>query len=76
MNKFRTIAAALALVAGSLAIAVSPASAAEPNNDGTNCHGVYLSYLATSDTAPGQLHHDYDASVKDVQAFADSLCQS
>jgi hypothetical protein len=76
MNKFRIADAALALVAGSLVIAVSPASAAEPNNDGTNCHGVYLSYLATSDMAPGQLHQDYGASVKDVQAVADALCQS
>ena len=59
MHRFRTIAAAFALVAASVAIAASPASAAEPNNGGTNCHGVYLSYLATSDMAPGQLHHDY-----------------
>ena len=76
MNRFRTTAAALALAAGSLAIAVSPASAAEPNNGGTNCHGVYLSYLATSDMAPGQLHQDYDASVMDLQAVTDALCQS
>ena len=75
MPRFRSIAAALALVAASVAIAVSPASAAEPNDGGTNCHGVYLSYLATSDMAPGQLHHDYGTSVKDVQSITDALCQ-
>ena len=75
MPRFRSIAAALALVAASVAIAVSPASAAEPNDGGTNCHGVYLSYLATSDMAPGELHHDYGTSVKDVQSITDALCQ-
>ena len=75
MNRFRTAAAAFALAAGSLAIAAGPASAAEPNNGGTNCHGVYLSYLATSDMAPGQLHQDYGFSVKDLQAVTDALCQ-
>jgi hypothetical protein len=76
MHRFRTTAAALALAAGSLAIAVGPASAADPNDGGTNCHGVYLSYLATSDMAPGQLHQDYGTSVRDVQAITDALCQS
>lgn len=75
MHRFRITAAALALAAGSLAIAAGPASAAEPNNGGTNCHGVYLSYLATSGLAPGQLHKDYGASVQDVQAIADAVCQ-
>ena len=74
MHRFRITATALALAAGSLAIAAGPASAAEPNNGGTNCHGVYLSYLATSEMAPGQLHKDYGASVQDVQAVADALC--
>ena len=74
MHRFRITATALALAAGSLAIAAGPASAAEPNNSGTNCHGVYLSYLATSEMAPGQLHQDYGASVQDVQAVADALC--
>jgi hypothetical protein len=75
MHRFRTTAAALALAVGGLAIVASPASAAEPNNSGANCHGVYMSYLATSGMAPGQLHKDYGASVKDVQAVADALCQ-
>jgi len=75
MPRFRSIAAALALVAASVAIAASPASAADPNDGGTNCHGVYLSYLATSDMAPGQLHHEYGSSVKDVQSITDALCQ-
>jgi len=75
MHKLLTTAAALALTVGGLAIAAGPASAAEPNDSGTNCHGVYLSYLATSGMAPGQLHKDYGASVKDVQAIADALCQ-
>ena len=75
MRRFRSIAAALALVAASAAFAAGPASAADPNDGGTNCHGVYLSYLATSDMAPGQLHHDYGSSVKDVQSITDALCQ-
>jgi hypothetical protein len=74
MHRIRITATALALAAGSLAIAAGPASAAEPNNGGTNCHGVYLSYLATSEMAPGQLHKDYGSSVQDVQAVADTLC--
>jgi hypothetical protein len=75
MPRFRSIAAAVALVGASVAVAASPASAAEPNDGGTNCHGVYLSYLATSDMAPGQLHHDYGTSVQDVQSVTDALCQ-
>ena len=75
MRRFRITTAALALAAGGLAIAATPASAADPNDGGTNCHGVYLSYLATSDMAPGQLHQDFGASVQDVQSSADALCQ-
>ena len=77
MRRFRVTAAALALAAGSLAIAAGPvhASAADPNDGGTNCHGVWLSYLATSDMAPGQLHHDYGTSVQEVQYIADVMCQ-
>ena len=74
-RSFRSIAAVLALAGASVAIAAGPAAASAPTNDGTNCHGVYLSYLATSDMAPGQLHHDYGSSVTDVQSIADALCQ-
>jgi hypothetical protein len=74
MHRFRITATAMALAAASLAIAAGPASAAGPNTSGTNCHGVYLSYLATSGMAPGQLHQDYAASVQDVQAAADAVC--
>jgi hypothetical protein len=74
MHRIRITATAMALAAASLAIAAGPASAAEPNTSGTNCHGVYLSYLATSGMAPGQLHKDYATSVQDVQAVADSVC--
>jgi hypothetical protein len=75
MRRIRITIAALALAAASMAIATGPASAAEPNQGGTNCHGVYLSYLATSGMSPGQLHKDFGASVQDVQAVADALCQ-
>lgn len=66
----------LALVVGSGLIAIaSPASAtAGPNNAGTNCHGVVLSYLSTSGMSPGQLHQQYGVSVQSVQANADVLC--
>ena len=74
-RSFRSIGAVLVLAGASVAIAAGPAAAAAPTNDGTNCHGVYLSYLATSDMAPGQLHHDYGASVQDVQSITDALCQ-
>jgi hypothetical protein len=75
MNKIRTAVVAVTLALTGLAVAAGPASAAEPNQGGANCHGVYLSYLATSGWAPGQLHKDYEASVQDVQATADALCQ-
>ena len=75
MHRIRTAAVAVALVAGALTVAAGPASASEPNSSGTNCHGVYLSYLATSGMSPGQLHQAYGASVQDVQATADMVCQ-
>jgi hypothetical protein len=68
--------AVLALTAGVAgAVFASPAfGAAGPNDRGTNCHGVWLSYLSTSGMAPGQLHNDFGASVQDVQATADVVC--
>jgi hypothetical protein len=68
--------AVLALTAGIAGgVFASPAfGAAGPNDRGTNCHGVWLSYLSTSDMAPGQLHNDFGASVQDVQATADVVC--
>jgi len=67
------------LVAAAAACAVvgvtTPAvAAAGPNDAGTNCHGVFVSYLSTSSMAPGQLHHEFGASVKDVQAQTDVFC--
>jgi hypothetical protein len=52
----------------------TPAAAAGPNEAGTNCHGVVLSYLSTSGMSPGQLHQDYGVSAQDVQAEAELLC--
>lgn len=73
---FKSKIAAFALsttMAGALMTA--PAfGAAPPNTNGTNCHGVWLSYESTSDMAPGQLHKDFGMSVKDVQAIADIVC--
>jgi len=71
-TKVALMAAAGAIAAGTIA---APAfAAAGPNDGGTNCHGVVLSYQSTSGMAPGQLHHTFGASVKDVQAEADLLC--
>ena len=64
--------AAVALAAG--ASASASAAGAGPNDGGTNCHGVWLSYLSTSDMSPGQLHKQYGTSVQDVQATADIVC--
>ena len=77
MRRFTLTAAALVFAGAGFAMTAGPAAAsAAPTNDaGTNCHGVFLSYLATSDMAPGQLHHDYGSSVQDVQAITDALCQ-
>jgi hypothetical protein len=71
--KVAVLALSAALAGGVMA---APAfGAAGPNDRGTNCHGVWLSYLSTSDMAPGQLHRDFGASVQDVQATADAVCE-
>ena len=79
MHRIRTVTAAAVLAVGTLAVgtgsATAAAAAAGPNASGTNCHGVWLSYLSTSGMSPGQLHQDYGASVQDVQATADAVCQ-
>ena len=66
----------LALVAGTglVGLASPAAAAAGPNDGGKNCHGVVLSYFATSGMAPGQLQKQFGVSVQDVQANADVLC--
>ena len=67
--------AGLALVAASGVVGIAaPAVAAGPNASGSNCHGVVMSYFATSEMAPGQLHKDFGVSAQDVQAQADLLC--
>ena len=66
-----TVAAAAFTAVASAGVA---AAAAGPNDGGTNCHGVWLSYLSTSGMSPGQLHREYGASVQDVQATADIVC--
>ena len=69
--------AAVALTAGvGIGVFGMPVHAAAPNEGGTNCHGVWLSYLATSGMSPGQLHKDFGTSVQDVQATADIVCGS
>jgi hypothetical protein len=75
MSRIRTATVALALAASAFTLGTGAAAAAEPNDAGTNCHGVYLSYLSTSGMSPGQLHQEYGASVQDVQSVADALCQ-
>jgi hypothetical protein len=75
MNHLKHVVAAFGVVAASVAVSAGPATAAAPAN-GTNCHGVYLSYLATSGMSPGQLHQDYGASVQDVQDTANVVCQA
>ena len=76
MNIKRKVAAfaLVTAIGGTLMTAPAFATAAPPNADGTNCHGVWLSYESTSDMAPGQLHKDFGTSVKDVQAVADIVC--
>jgi hypothetical protein len=67
--------AVFALAAGSALMGLaSPAHAAGPNAGGTNCHGVVMSYFATSGMSPGQMHQQYGVPAKDVQADADLLC--
>ena len=67
------VMAIAAAVAGGV-IATPAFAAAGPNDGGTNCHGVWLSYLSTSDMAPGQLHKEFGVSVQEVQATADAVC--
>jgi hypothetical protein len=77
MKRMKTKVAVLALT-GAIAggVLAAPAfGAAGPNDSGTNCHGVVLSYQSTSGMAPGQLHREFGVSVKDVQAVADLLCR-
>jgi hypothetical protein len=77
MKTLKSKVAALALTAGvGIGVFATPVNAAGPNDGGTNCHGVVLSYLSTSGMAPGRLHKDFGASVQDVQATADNLCGS
>ena len=68
------VMAITAAVAGGV-MATPAFAAAGPNDGGTNCHGVWLSYLSTSDMAPGQLQKDYGISVQQVQTTADAVCQ-
>ena len=77
MKLLKSTFAAMTLAGGITATVVAgPAfGAADTNDAGTNCHGAYLSYLATSGMAPGQLHHDFDESARNVQNTADALCQ-
>jgi hypothetical protein len=76
MKHFTRALTVLAVAGGITATAMAgPAFGSAATNDtGTNCHGAVLSYLATSDMAPGQLHHDFGESVKNVQDTADALC--
>ena len=76
MKSFKRKVAVFALVGGSglVGLASSAGAAAGPNDGGTNCHGVVLSYFATSDMSPGQLHKDFGVSAQDVQTTADILC--
>ena len=77
MKSFTRKTALLALAAGTglMGLASPAGAAAGPNDGGTNCHGVVLSYFATSEMSPGQLHQDFGVSAKDVQATADVLCR-
>jgi len=68
------VVVALAAGIGLVGLASPAAAAAGPNDAGTNCHGVVLSYFATSGMAPGQVHKQFGVSAKDVQADADVLC--
>ena len=76
MKNFKRKTALLALATGTglMGLASPAVAAAGPNDGGTNCHGVVLSYFATSEMSPGQLHQDFGVSAKDVQATADVLC--
>ena len=72
--KLKLAVLALAGTGSVVAMATPARAAAGPNEGGTNCHGVVLSYFSTSDMAPGQMHKDFGVSTKDVQAQADLLC--
>jgi hypothetical protein len=75
MKTLQSKVAVLALTTGvGIGAFATPVNAAGPNDGGTNCHGVWMSYLSTSGMAPGQLHKDFGASVQDVQATADIVC--
>ena len=76
MKRMKAKAAVIAITAAVAGgVMATPAfAAAGPNDGGTNCHGVWLSYLSTSDMAPGQLHKDFGMSVQQVQATADAVC--
>jgi hypothetical protein len=78
MKTLKSKVAVLALTVGvGIGVFATQANAAAgPNEGGTNCHGVWLSYLSTSDMAPGRLHKDFGVSVQDVQATAGTLCGS
>ena len=75
MKTLKSKVAALVLTtAAGIGVFATTVHAADPNDGGTNCHGVWMSYLSTSGMAPGQLHKDFGASVRDVQATADIMC--
>ena len=76
MKSIKRKVAVMAIVggAGLVGLASTAAASSGPNEQGSNCHGVVMSYFATSDMSPGQLHKDYGMSVKDVQTVADILC--
>jgi hypothetical protein len=76
MKRARRNLVLLALAAGSglVGIASPAAAAAGPNDAGSNCHGVVLSYFSTSGMSPGLLQKQFGTSVKDVQATADVMC--
>jgi hypothetical protein len=75
VNVLKRKIAVLVLAGAAVPIGLSSSAiAADPNGGGRNCHGVVLSYLATSDMSPGRLHKDFGVSAKDVQAMADVAC--
>jgi hypothetical protein len=64
----------LAAASGTIGFAAPALAAAGPNDGGLNCHGVALSYFATSDMAPGLMHKAYGVPAQEIQAQADLLC--
>src|SRR4051794_23846248 len=76
IKRLKAKVAVVALVAATAGgVLAAPAyGAAGPSNGGANCHGVWLSYLSTSDMSPGQLQKEFNISVQDVQATADVVC--